>query len=91
LQVGLSDAEKLWLDTHTVEDLMHEFMQACLKPRKNSSTEYRGVSLRPDGKYLARVYKRINGVMRRFSASFTMTRFDAARAYDRNTVKVRGR
>ena len=61
LQIGLSDADKQWLDAHSLDDLRLEFRRASFKPRRRSCTSnFRGVCL--VGKmYIAQLTSTVGG------------------------------
>ncbi len=91
LQIGLSDAEKLWLNTHSLDDLKLEFKSASLKPGGGGSSDFRGVSKTKNGRYEARVTQTTNGrEMYLFRQQYD-DETEAARAYDRAALQHRGR
>ena len=93
LQVGLSDAEKLWLDTHSLDDLKLDFKRACIKTGGggSSSSAFRGVHKMKNGKFETRVRKRVAGRNEFLFCQQYDNEEAAARAYDRVALQLRGR
>ena len=91
LQIGLSDAEKRWLNTHSLDDLKLEFKRASLKRGGGGTSNFRGVSKHKSGKYEAQLVKTIAGqrvyVLRQLYDDET----EAARAYDHAALQHHGR
>jgi hypothetical protein len=90
LQVGLSDAEKQWLDTHSLSDLQLEFKRACIKPGKGGSSAYRGVCA-VKGRFKAKVRQKVAGRNVCLFCQLFDCEEDAARAYDCAALQYRGR
>ena len=89
LQVGLSDAGKL--DNHSLEELKDEFQRACIKPRKqNITSEFLGVSRTPSGEIIAQVAQRVGGKIVTLFFHMYDDEEEAARAYDRAALQLRG-
>ena len=90
LQIGLDDAEKQWLDTHSLDELKLDCQRACFKPRRRCTSIFRGV-VQSGNKFIAQltetVEQRVKTIFRRSYA----TEEEAARAWDHAAVRHRGR
>ncbi len=91
LQIGLSDAEKLWLDTHSLDDLKLEFKRECIKPGGGGSSDFRGVSITKSGKYRAQLQSTVAGRRVNVMNQQYDDETEAARAYDRAALQHYGR